>query len=94
MLGVGVGNLERSDILSTTPQPCVHGVFLCCVETVKRFENVYLHCNISNLMRISKMSTLVPPGKISADAHALVALAKVTPRIHDLITERHQQNSR
>jgi len=31
--------------------------------------NVYLHCIISNLKRISKISPLTPPGKISADAH-------------------------
>jgi len=29
-----------------------------------------LHCIVSDLERISKMSTLPPPGKISADAHA------------------------
>jgi len=39
------------------------------VERVKRFVNVNLHCIVSNLKRISKMSTLPPPGNISADAH-------------------------
>jgi len=34
------------------------GNFLCGVETVKRFVNVRLHCNVSNLKKISKMSTL------------------------------------
>jgi len=29
------------------------------VERVKRFANVYLHCIINNLKRISKLSTLV-----------------------------------
>jgi len=31
------------------------------VERAKRFVNVYLHCVVSNLKRISKISTL-PPG--------------------------------
>ena len=31
------------------------------VERVKRFLNVYLHCIVSNLKRISKISTLPPP---------------------------------
>jgi len=31
----------------------------CGVERVKRFVNVHLHCIVSNLKRISKMST--PP---------------------------------
>jgi len=44
------------------------GHFLCGVETVKRFVNEHLHCNVSNLKKICEMSTL-PPGKISADAH-------------------------
>jgi len=30
------------------------------VEAVKRFVNVHLHCNVSNLKKISKMSTLPP----------------------------------
>jgi len=47
------------------------GHFLCGVETVKRFVNTRLHCNVSNLKMISKskMLTLHPPGKISADAN-------------------------
>ena len=40
---------------------------LCGVE--KRFINVHLHCIVSNLKRISKMSTLPLPEKLSADAH-------------------------
>jgi len=36
------------------------GHFLCVVERVKRFVNVDLHFIISNLKRISKMSTLPP----------------------------------
>ena len=36
------------------------GHFLCGVETVKRFVNIRLHCNVSNLKKISKMSTLHP----------------------------------
>jgi len=31
------------------------------VETVKRFVNVHSHCNVSNLKKISNMSTLPPP---------------------------------
>jgi len=30
------------------------------VERVKRFVNVHLHCIVSNLKRISKVSTLFP----------------------------------
>jgi len=33
------------------------GIF-CGVETVKRFVNVHLHCNDSNLKKISNMSAL------------------------------------
>jgi len=44
------------------------GHFLYGVERVKRFVNVHLHCIVSNLKRIRKLSTL-PPGKISADAY-------------------------
>ena len=40
------------------------------LETVKRFLNVHLHCTVSNPKRIRKISTLPPPGKISADDHA------------------------
>jgi len=36
------------------------GHFLCGVETVKRFVNIRLHCNVSNLKKISKMSTFHP----------------------------------
>jgi len=46
-----------------------HGAFLCGVERVKYFVNVYLHCTVSNLKMISKMSTLPPPGRTSADTH-------------------------
>jgi len=34
--------------------------FLCGVETVKRFVDVHLHCNDSNLKNISYMMTLPP----------------------------------
>jgi len=34
--------------------------FLSEVKAVKRFVNIYMHCNISNLKRISKMSTFPP----------------------------------
>jgi len=36
---------------------------------VKRFVNIHSHCIVSNLTRSSKMLTLSPPWKISADAH-------------------------
>ena len=39
-------------------------------ERVKRFVNVHLHCTVSNLTSIRKISTLSSPGKFSADAHA------------------------
>jgi len=45
------------------------GHYLWGVERVKRFVNVHLHCIVSNLKNISKMSMLPPPGNISADAH-------------------------
>jgi len=45
------------------------GRFLGGVGRVKRFVNVFLHCIVSHLKRISKMSTLPHPGKIYADAH-------------------------
>jgi len=38
------------------------------IENVKRFVNVHLHCIVSNLKRISKISVLLP-GNISAHAH-------------------------
>jgi len=37
---------------------------------VKRFVNVHLHYIVSNLIKISKMLTLSPFGKIAADAYA------------------------
>jgi len=43
------------------------------VERVKRFVNVHLHCIISNLKRISKISTLPHQEKFlqtPMDAHA------------------------
>jgi len=38
-------------------------------ERVKRFVNVYLHCIVTKLKMISKISTLPPTGKITADTH-------------------------
>ena len=49
---------------------CIVGDFLCGVERLKRFLNVHLHRIVSNLKRISNISTLPPPGIFSADAHA------------------------
>jgi len=40
-----------------------------CVERVKRFVHVHLHCIVSNLKNVSKMWTFPPRGRISADAH-------------------------
>jgi len=37
------------------------GHFLSGVETVKRFVNIHLHCNVSNPKNISNMMTLPPP---------------------------------
>ena len=34
--------------------------FLCGGERVKRFVNIYLLCIVSNLKRVSKISTLFP----------------------------------
>ena len=39
------------------------GHFLCDVETVKRFVNIHLHYNVSNLKKITEMSTLYLPWK-------------------------------
>jgi len=33
------------------------------LERTKRFVNAHLHCTVSNLKRISKISTLPPPTK-------------------------------
>ena len=60
-------------------------VFLwCCrVEMVKRFVNIHSHCIVSNLARSSKMLTLPPLGKISADAHVQNSLANKRDRVCD-----------
>jgi len=39
------------------------GNFLCGVETKKRFVDVHLLCNVSNLSISSEMSTLPPTWK-------------------------------
>ena len=39
------------------------GHFLCGVEMLKCFVKVHLHCIVSNLKMLSKMSTLPPSGK-------------------------------
>ena len=46
----------------------------------KCFVKIHLHCNLSHLKCISKMSTLPPSGKISADAHATLHVFTVTSR--------------
>ena len=49
---------------------CNRGHFHYCVERTKRFVNVSLHCIVSSMERISKISSLPFHGKISADACA------------------------
>jgi len=45
------------------------GHFRYGVERAKCFVNVHLYCIVSNIERISEVSSL-PLGKVSADAHA------------------------
>jgi len=40
------------------------------VERAKRFVNVHLHCIVSNMETVSKISRLPLPGKVSVDARA------------------------
>jgi len=46
------------------------GNFRYGVERAKRFVNVHWHCILSNMERIMKISSLPPPGKVSADVRA------------------------
>ena len=47
------------------------GHFRYGVERAKLFVNVHLHCILSNMERMSKISSLPPPpGKVSADVRA------------------------
>ena len=46
------------------------GHFCYGVEKEKHFVNVHLHCTVTNMERISKISSLPPSGKVSADTHA------------------------
>jgi len=41
------------------------------IERVKHFVNIHLHGIVSNLWRISKISTLPHSGKVSADVHGM-----------------------
>jgi len=52
------------------------GRFLCDVERVKRFMNVHLHCIISNLKIIRKMSTLTPLEKCLRTHMAVAVLLR------------------
>jgi len=68
---VNIRNVWKGALL---PNKCVsvavavtRSIFLCGVQRVKRFMNVRFHCNVSDLKRWSKTSTL-SPGKITADA--------------------------
>jgi len=40
--------------------------------SLKSFVNVQFHCLVSKLKMTSKISTLPPAGKISADAHECI----------------------
>jgi len=51
------------------------GHFLCDVETVKRFVNDNLHCNVSNLKKICKLSTLPPLEKFLRTPMAIFTLS-------------------
>jgi len=50
--------LEKDFKIDANGARAFTGNFLRGVETAKRFVNVHLHCNVSNLKMISKMSTL------------------------------------
>ena len=52
--------LEKDFEIDANRARAFTGHCLCGVETVKRFVNIRLHCNVSNLKKISKMSTLHP----------------------------------
>jgi len=54
---------------SPLPTPMDTGHYLWGVQSVKRFVNVHLHCMVSNLKKISKMSAFLLPGKLSTDTH-------------------------
>jgi len=64
LYGVKRSMSEKDALLPTKRIFCNYcrnmGHFFCGVERVKRFVNVHLHCIISNLKRISKMSTCPP----------------------------------
>jgi len=65
--------LEKDFKIDANGARAFMGHFLCVVEAVKRFAKVHLHRNVSNLKKISKISTLPQPGKISADSYAQFA---------------------
>jgi len=51
------------------------GDFLCAVETGKLFVNVHLHCNVSNLKMMSKISTFQPLEKFLRTPMATLTLS-------------------
>jgi len=67
--------IPRPGIVSPFPpslRPCVaRGHFRYGVERAKRFVNVHWHCTVSNMGRISKISSLPHPlENVFADARA------------------------
>jgi len=48
---------------------CFHGAVSLWCRNSKAFVNLHLHCNVSNLKKLSKMSTLHHPRKIYTDSH-------------------------
>jgi len=56
------------------------GHFLCGVKRIKRFVNVHLHYIVSNLKRISKMSTFPPSLEIFLQKPMPVQSVTVSPQ--------------
>jgi len=55
--------LEKAFKIDANGARAFMGHFLCGVETIKRFVKIRLHCNVSKMKKISKMSTLHSPWK-------------------------------
>jgi len=54
-------SLEKDFKIDANGARAFMGHFLCSVETVKRFVNVHLHCNVNNLKNVSNMMMLPSP---------------------------------
>jgi len=52
--------LEKDSKIDANGARAFMGHCLCGVETVKRYVNIRLHCSVSNLKKISKMTMLHP----------------------------------